>query len=249
VTGGLTASANPPVISSGSVVNAASLAQQAPLAPGTLITVFGSALADAQATAPGYPLPRQLGGAAILMAGRPLPLLNVAPGLVNAQIPYDLPVNTRYQLVLQHGVAIATSPEEITIASAQPAIFTSDASGSGQGLIYKVIAGADPVLADSSNPLQPGDRILIRCTGLGAVSPALQEGFAPSDSPPATVNPVTLTIGGVSAEVASAGLTPGLAGVYQVQAIVPTGVPSGGPVPFVLTVAGQASNLVTAAMQ
>jgi len=249
VTGGLTAGANAPVISSGSVVNAASLEQQAPLAPGTLITVFGSALADAPATAAGYPLPVQLGGAAILMAGRSLPLLNVAPGVVNAQIPYDLPVNTRHQLVLQHGAAIATSPEAITIASAQPAIFTNDRSGSGQGLIYKVIPGADPALADASNPLQPGDQILIRCTGLGAVSPALQEGAAASNSPPATVNAVTLTIGGVSADVASAGLAPGLAGVYQVQAKVPSGIPPGGPAPFILTVAGQSSYPVTAVMQ
>ncbi len=249
VTGGLAAGANPPVIPSGAVVNAASLAQQAPLAPGTLITVFGSELADAPAAASGYPLPTQLGSTSAVMAGRALPLLSVAPGSVMAQIPYDLPVNTRYQLVLQHGAAIAASPQEITIASAQPAIYSSDQSGAGQGLIYKVIAGADPVLADSSNPLQPGDQILIRCTGLGAVTPSLSEGAAAPASPPATVNAVTLTIAGVNAEVDFAGLISGLAGVYQVQAVVPAGVPSGGPAPFVLTVAGQASNPVTAMIQ
>jgi uncharacterized protein (TIGR03437 family) len=152
-------------------------------------------------------------------------------------------------LLLQHGAAIATSPEEITIALAQPAIFSSDQSGAGQGVIYKVTAGADPVLADSSNPLQPGDQIIIRCTGLGAVTPSLSEGVAAPASPPATVNPVTLTIAGVNAEVDFAGLISGLAGVYQVQAVVPAGVPSGGPAPFVLTVAGQSSNPVTAMIQ
>ncbi len=247
VTGGLGAGANPPVIPSGGVVNAASLAPQAPLAPGTLITVLGSSLADTQ-NASEYPLPTQLGGASALMAGRALPLLNAAPGSVTAQIPYDLPVNTRYQLVLQHGAAIAASPQEITIAAAQPAIFTSDQSGAGQGLIYKIVAGSDPALADSSNLLQPGDHILIRCTGLGAVTPSLAEGVAAPNSPPATVNPVTLTIGGVNAPVDFAGLITGLAGVYQVQATIPDGVPSG-PVPFILTAAGQNSNPVSAFIQ
>jgi len=250
VTGGVQAGSNPPVIASGAVVNAASLDQQAPLAPGTLITVSGSGLADGQATANEYPLPTQLGGASLLMAGRLLPLLNVAPGSVTAQIPYDLPINTRYQLVLKHGAAIATSPQEIAIAAAQPAIFTSDQSGSGQGLIYKLIPGANPVLADASNSLQPGDKILIRCTGLGAVTPPLREGAAASpDSPPAAVNPVTLNIGGVEGKVDFAGLLPGFAGVYQVQATIPDGIPSGPATPFVLTVAGQSSDPVTAAIQ
>ncbi len=202
VTGGLQAGVNPPAIPSGAVVDAASLAQQAPLAPGTLITITGSGLADGPATAPGYPLPTQLGTTSLLIAGRALPLLNVAPGVVNAQIPYGLPVNAPYQLVLQHGVAVAASPEELTIATAQPAIFTSDQSGTGQGLIYKMTPGGAPVLADASNPLQPGDQILIRCTGLGAVTPLLMEGIAaPADSPPSTTNSVTLSIGGVNAQV------------------------------------------------
>ena len=182
------------------------------------------------------------------MAGRALPLLNAAPGSVTAQIPYDLPVNTRYQLVLQHGAAIAASPQEITIAVAQPAIFTSDRSGAGQGLIYKIVPGSDPALADSSNPLQPGDHVLIRCTGLGAVTPSLAEGVAAPSSPPATVNPVTLTIGGVNTPVDFAGLITELAGIYQVQATVPDGVPSG-PVAFLLTAAGQNSNPVSAFIQ
>jgi uncharacterized protein (TIGR03437 family) len=76
------------------------------------------------------------------------------------------------------------------------------------------------------------------------------EGFAAAaDSPPSTVNAVTLTIGGVSAPVSFAGLLPGLAGVYQVQSTVPNGVSSGGPAQFVLTVAGQASDPVTAMIQ
>ena len=178
VTGGLQTGVNPPVIPSGAVVDAASLAQQAPLAPGTLITITGSATCGRARHREWYPLPAQLGTTSLLIAGRALPLLNVAPGVVNAQIPYELPVNAPYQLVLQHGAAVAASPEEITIATAQPAIFTSDQSGTGQGLIYKMNPGAAPVLADSSNPLQPGDQVLIRCTGLGAVTPSLMEGIA-----------------------------------------------------------------------
>jgi uncharacterized protein (TIGR03437 family) len=62
-----------------------------------------------------------------------------------------------------------------------------------------------------------------------------------------TANPVTLTIGGVAVTPLYAGVTAGFAGLYQVNAVVPSGV-SGDAVPVVLTVAGQTSPAVTIAV-
>jgi len=57
-----------------------------------------------------------------------------------------------------------------------------------------------------------------------------------------TVNSVTVTIGGVAAPAPSFhGLTPGLAGLYQVNVAVPAGTATGDAVPVVLSVAGQTS--------
>jgi uncharacterized protein (TIGR03437 family) len=60
---------------------------------------------------------------------------------------------------------------------------------------------------------------------------------------------VTLTIGGVDAKVVFAGLTPGLTGLYQVNAVVPPGVAPGSQVPVALTIAGVGSPPVTMAVK
>jgi uncharacterized protein (TIGR03437 family) len=54
-----------------------------------------------------------------------------------------------------------------------------------------------------------------------------------------------LEIGGLPATVSFAGLTPGLTGLYQVNAGVPENVTPGDAVPVILTVGGVKSNQVT----
>jgi uncharacterized protein (TIGR03437 family) len=61
--------------------------------------------------------------------------------------------------------------------------------------------------------------------------------------------PVSVTIGAQSAAVSFAGLAPGLAGVYQVNALVPAGVTPGDEVPVVITQGGAQSNTVTIAVR
>jgi uncharacterized protein (TIGR03437 family) len=63
-----------------------------------------------------------------------------------------------------------------------------------------------------------------------------------------TVNAVTVTIGGVPAVVTQSALAPGLTGVYQVQAKVPSGVSAGNAEPIVVSAAGQLSQPVTIAI-
>jgi uncharacterized protein (TIGR03437 family) len=60
---------------------------------------------------------------------------------------------------------------------------------------------------------------------------------------------VTLTIGGVNASIAFAGLTPGLTGLYQVNATVPPGITPGNQVPVVLSVDGAPGPPVTMAVK
>lgn len=140
-------------------------------------------------------------------------------------------------------------PEPVTVALAQPAIFTKNQTGKGQGLIF-VATPSGPALAQPSSPAKARDVIVLYCSGLGAVDPPIPAGTAAPSSPLSqTVNPVSLSIGGVEAEVSFAGPTPGFTGLYQVNAIVPEGVLAGNEVPVVLTVAGQASPRVTMAVQ
>ena len=75
--------------------------------------------------------------------------------------------------------------------------------------------------------------------------PPGQDGLVTGDILRTPVAPVSLTIGGKSAQVTYAGSSPGqLSGVLQVEAVVPSGA-GAGAVPVVLTV-GAASSQATA---
>ncbi|HLK19665.1 MAG TPA: hypothetical protein VKT81_11940 [Bryobacteraceae bacterium] len=239
VKGSLLASSSPPLIGPGAVVNGASFAKSAPVAPGGLIAVFGSQLAQKD-SASKVPLPTELGGSSVVVAGRQAPLFYSSDGQMNAVIPYETDVNSGQQLVVVRGNAISV-PLSVTIAAAAPGIFNA---GNGQGTIF-----VNNILADASHPAKPGDVVVIYCAGLGAVSPPVPTGSPTPGAPHSTtVNQVKVSIGGVSAPVQFAGLTPGLVGVYQVNAVVPA-VKAGNAVPVVMTAAGQQSQAVNMAVQ
>jgi adhesin/invasin len=63
-----------------------------------------------------------------------------------------------------------------------------------------------------------------------------------------TVNTLTATIGGASAFVNFAGLTPGYTGLYQVNVVVPNGLPDSDTTTLILTISGQDSAQVTLAV-
>jgi uncharacterized protein (TIGR03437 family) len=234
-----------PIVTSGGVLNAASFAASSTVAPGSLISIFGASLASGSTgQAAPVPLPIQLSGTQVRLAGRVLPLLYASNGQINAQAPFDLPVNVPSQLVVQAGDALSV-PEPVLLAPAQPAVFTTDQSGQGQGVI---VNGLTNRIADSSAPVTAGDTVVIYCTGLGAVNPPVALGAA-ATGPTPIVQPVSATIGGQTASVSYAGLTPGFPGLYQVNAVVPAGIAPSGQVPVVLSTAGQTSPVVTMAVR
>jgi len=61
--------------------------------------------------------------------------------------------------------------------------------------------------------------------------------------------PWTATVGGKVAQVLFAGVTPGYASLYQVNAMVPAGIAAGPDVAVALSVDGQSSPPVTVAIQ
>jgi uncharacterized protein (TIGR03437 family) len=215
-----------------------------------MISILGSSLSDRSEQAPsGDALPTQLAGTTVLLAGRALPLMAASDGRIDAVLPFDLPVSARHQLIVQRGTNL-TVPSMVTMAPVQPAIFTKDDSGAGQGKIYRVLDDGSSPLAEPGSPAQAGETITILATGLGVVSADVQAGTpGPSDPPATTVNPVTVLIGGVETGAVFAGLQPGAAGFYQLKVVIPDGAPKGDAVPIVLRVAGQSSPAVTMAIQ
>jgi trimeric autotransporter adhesin len=234
-----------PIVSTGGVVNAASFAGDTPLAPGSLITVFGASIANAGPgqSAGTVPVPTALNGTEVRLNDQPLPLNYASDGQINAQIPYGLPVNTQHQILVRRG-NLLSAPETVLVAAAQPGIFRAGVADQG------VILNVNNLLADSKNPAHANDTVVIYCTGLGAVSPAVDAGQAAPSSPLSRTTTVpTVTIGGKTAIVDFSGLTPNFAGLYQVNARIPTGVTPGDAVPVTLSIQGQTSPVVTIAVR
>jgi len=97
----------------------------------------------------------------VLLGNQPLPILYTSAGQLNVQVPYGVPVNTQYQLTVQHGSTLSL-PESLVVAAAQPGIFTVNLSGTGQGVIMK----SDGVtLAQPGTPASIGETVVIYCTG------------------------------------------------------------------------------------
>ncbi|MEE8176575.1 MAG: hypothetical protein V3T65_01110, partial [Acidobacteriota bacterium] len=245
ILGRLQANPNIPQVGEGAVVSAASFAQQVPVSPGSLVSIFGIELAEGTGSAESLPLGTQLAGTSVVLGGQALPLLFASEGQLNAMIPYNLAVNTQHQLVVQRGTSY-TVPEPVTIAAAQPAVFTINQQGTGQGAVLN----QDFSLNSEENPAVIGEVVQVFCSGLGAVDPPVMAGeAAPSEPLSQTVNPVFLTIGGIEAPVLFSGLAPGFSGLYQVNAMVPDGVETSSEVLVILTVAGQSSPPVNIAVQ
>ena len=218
---------------------------QGPLAPGDLILLQGTALADGPATAPSGTPALQLGGTSLVINGNTTPLLYADTGQVVGLVPPNVPVNTSVAVTFLRD-SVPGIPSSVVISSVHPSILTKDGSGAGQGLIYK--AGPPLALADASAPVKAGDSIVIYCAGLGLVN---QTGAAQ--------NIPSVTIGGQTAQVTYAGnalssnypsggaptilgglVSAALGGLYQINATVPAGVP-GGAASVVLSSMGQNS--------
>jgi len=172
----------------------------------------------------------------------PLPLVAAADdpangSQVNAVLPYDLIPEKEYALIVQRGNALSAGVS-IRIPAVRPTLVTPGGPGTQGGVFH---AGTLTV-ADANAPAAAGDFLEIYCTGLGPVTPPVQAG-TPAPVPPATIpnDAVTVTIGGVTAKVVFAGLTPGTSGIYQVNIQMPPGVAPGNSVPVIVSVAGQAS--------
>ena len=94
-----------------------------------------------------------------------VPLRYVSGGQVNAQVPFELGINTSQQIVVQRGTTLSV-PQDVVVAAAQPAIYTQN----GTSVILDPRTNA---LITSANPAKAGDTVVIYCNGLGAVSPQI----------------------------------------------------------------------------
>ncbi len=199
-------------------------------APGMIAAVFGNSLAPGTEGAPSLPLPAKMAGVAVTVNGVAAPLFYVSPTQLNVQIPYETPVNTTVTVTINNNGL--TGSTTLHTAAAAPGIFT-DTNGA-------------PVPNGSLARNGVGTLFI---TGEGAVAPALATGATPSAGTPLAALPkpthsVSVTVGGVNADIQFIGIPSGLAGVTQINYQVPANAPLGSW-PVVVTVGGVASPAAT----
>jgi uncharacterized protein (TIGR03437 family) len=225
-----------------------------PVAPGSVISLFGRNLAGREYAASELPLPSRLGEVRVLIGDQAAPLFYAGREQINAQVPFELPADRQLQVYVETD-GVPSAPEPLVTVSNQPGIFTLPPEfGKQQGAI--LIANTDRLAMRAmpgvpSQPVTVGTVVSIFCTGLGATEPAAASGQpGPGAEPLARVKTqVGVAIGGQPANVSYAGMAPGLVGVYQVNAEVPPGVSPGDQVPVVITQAGARSNTATIAVR
>jgi uncharacterized protein (TIGR03437 family) len=222
-----------PSITAGGVVNAASYSAGA-VAPGEMVSIFGTALGPANGAAltldSSGKVATSIGGVTVSFNGFLAPLTYAGSNQINVVVPYEIAGNSAPTVQVTYG-GQTSSQYALQLTTTAPAIFTYNGSGSGPGAILN----ADSTVNTQSNPAPAGSVVQIFMTGeglttpaqaTGAVTPVNTSGTGPLT--PAPQQPVSVTIGGQPANVYFAGEAPDVvAGVLQVDAIVPPAATSG----------------------
>lgn len=209
------------------IVNAASYVPiTAQIAPGTMLTLFGSGLGPSSLTqASSLPFPTQLGGVQVNINGSPAPIYYVSASQVSVVVPSTAPGDGS-PLTFQ---VIYNGNQSNTVTLYSGATSPGAYSVNQDGVSASIVHHADGSNVTSSSPAKVGETVIMAFNGLGPTNPSVAAGSAgPSTAPLAQLtNQLFVYIDGVQATVSFAGLAPGFAGLYQLNVVVPSGVSSG----------------------
>jgi len=233
------ASVASPIISA--VVSAAD--SKSPAAPGGLITLYGSNLSPTNLATSQIPVPTALANSCITVNGQPIPLIFVSPTQINAQMPFQA---VGAETIVVHTPGGTSDNFNLIVQPTAPAVFLSGVAGPETNL-PTVIRAANSSLATDSNPIHPGDVLVIYVTGLGQTNPAGLTGYPAPGSPlSSALQSVAVTLGGMNLPVTYAGLAPGEVGVYQINVTVPGNTPTGLDLPLTIN---QGAGTITVSMR
>ncbi len=223
-----------PTIEVGGVVNAASF-RAAPddfIVPNGILSIFG---VDLSLRTKGVgsddldrgQLPISLGGVTVDIGGIPAPLYFVSPKQINAQAPHLLPPGQVRVRVFRE--SLLSNEVFVKVADVDPAIFVFVGRPIVTHLDYTFVGRGE---FKGSTPAHPGEYVVIFATGMGPTFPPVLAGQLPQFAA-AVQTPVRVRIGDRLLEgppfIQYAGQAPGLAGLYQINVLLPGDVPLGDP--------------------
>src|SRR5262249_13694017 len=152
-----------------------------------------------------------------------------------AVVPFGVTGSSAQIIVVNQGQA--APPIAANIAVTVPGVFTANSSGTGPAAALN----NGKTVNDAGHPANAGDVVTLYITGSGQTAPPGVDGKPNGDGSagnpiPLPVQSVFVTIGGKNATVQFSGGAPGaVAGVTQVNAVIPSGL-SAGAVPVVVQV-------------
>ncbi len=216
-----------PTTTTAGIANVAS--SQSAIAPGSLISIYGVNLAPSAAAAISLPLPLSLNGTSVTINGIDAPLEFVSGGQINAQVPFEVAPGST-SLSIRAG-ALKSSPVSFAVQAVAP------------GVLPVVQNCLDGSVNSAQSPVQVGQFITLWVTGQGPIDTPIATGeAAPADPIALPLAAIRAQIGGQDAQVVFAGMAPGLAGLMQVNLVVPT--TAAGQQPVVVKVGEVVSNQV-----
>ena len=218
------------------------------IAPGTWIEIYGRLLATttgtwAQSDFQGNNAPTALKGSTVTIGGQSAFVDYVSPNQVNVQVPSGVASGSQPLIVTT--IAGSSLPFSITVNTTEPGFLAPPQFKLG-GTQYAVGIFADgfyvlpPGEVDgvASRRAIPGDEIILYGIGFGTVTPDNPAGVIEQATNKLTAQ-FDVSIGGVSANVPYAGLTPGFVGLYQFNVVVPN-IPPNDKTPLTFTLDGKA---------
>ena len=252
--GALPAFSQTPVISDSGIVNSVTRDSTQPVAPGSIVSIFGNQLASTSATADSVPLSMSIAGVSVTFNGIPAAIRLVSPTLISVQVPWETvaadgtTTGTASVVVTQNGTP--SDAKNVALAAYSPGIYAIDNLARTN---MALAINADGSLAQpvglipglTSHPAQSGDVLMLLATGLGPVDQPIVDGATSSDM---TRNALTLPqvmLAGIGTTVTSATLSSSFVGAYQVQITVPTGIGSSDAAPLTLQAGGASSPTTT----
>jgi uncharacterized protein (TIGR03437 family) len=235
-----------PVVSSGGVLNSASFDKTTPVAPGSLITIFGSNLASTTASADSVPLSTDLNGVSVTVNGVSAPIHDIshqaAFDQLNVQLPAATLSGTAQMIVTNNHQSSVSTPFQVGPFS--PGVFTTP-PGVGQAIAVNnadgsLAAPAGSIPGLNTHPAKAGDVLIVYANGLGSVTPTIKDGFASTDAVRNTDTKPVVLVGGMPVQVLFSGLST-FVGVNQINIQLPPGTPTGSAVPIQIQVGGLTS--------
>lgn len=215
-----------PTIAPGAVVHSAT-GQSTAIAPGELITVYGTYFGAPRGGAP--PLsangvaPVEYSGTSVSINGAAAPLLFISPTQINAVAPFGTSTSGSAELNIK-ALGYKSEPLLLRAAPATPGLFTTDGSGTGQAAALN----QDGTFNSTANPASEGDIVTVYGTGFGSTMPISLDGVLTDSNLLNIALPVSVTVAGKDAPVTYAGSAPGLiSGISQITFRIPGGLQPG----------------------